>query len=381
MAICRQILACKTLCVEIKCGASRLIRNDIDGMLEPTIVLFYCLGMPWWNTTVVCEQSSVSNRRETNQAKAGPDRLTQPLCLFEILPCSYPPWKHVALPSVFALDTTMCGNPVAQDLVGLVYNLSRVSNTEKQEVANWRRAAARVCALTGSHPGKIWSLEQTWPNLVSLSSKHGDLLSKVSSDVQKLLLTWNSEVHIAPQVHKSIQCCGLPSPLGCSFHRAAFHALENRLTVWLSGRLASPLCESIYAIAVGLSKHYTQLALHIQEFGPGKSSVTPIQELSINDPFFQHLFAMEIQHQAESGSLAVLASSIAWCWAPVHGYGGSHRSHTGNIQKGISILLTHGGWSEQPNESMAIHSAMYNSEVVSTPVARPKASTNKIWEF
>ena len=36
--------------------------------------------------------------------------------------------------------------------------------------------------------------------------------------------------------------------------------------VWLSGRLASPLCEPIYANAVGLSKHYTQLALHIQEF-------------------------------------------------------------------------------------------------------------------
>ena len=141
---------------------------------------------------------------------AVPDRLTQPLCLFEILPCSYPPWKHVALPSVFASDATMCGNPVAQDLVGLVYNLSRVPNTEKQEVANWRRAAVRdwIAPRQDMKP---------WANM----TKHG----KFEFQTRRLALEgvqWCAEA--SPHLE-----LGSPRPAGLQVHPMLWSPQSSRL--------------------------------------------------------------------------------------------------------------------------------------------------------
>ncbi len=117
----------------------------------------------------------------------------EPLCLFEILPCSYPPWKHVFLPSVFASETTMCGNLVAQDLVVLVYNLSR-------------SCCVRVRVDWIAPKQDMTKLEQIFsPNLANLRAKHGDLLSKVSSDVKKLLLRGSPHGPAGLQVHPMVQ--------------------------------------------------------------------------------------------------------------------------------------------------------------------------------
>ena len=154
----------------------------------------------------------------------------EPLCLFEILPCSYPPWKHVFLPSVFASETTMCGNLVAQDLVVLVYNCT-----------TYPGAAVCECALIGSRPSKIFSLEQIFsPNLANLRAKHGDLLSKVSSDVKKLLLRGSPHGPAGPrQIHKSIQCCGLP----CSVLSAILFIVQLSMPckIWLHSQMQKHL--------------------------------------------------------------------------------------------------------------------------------------------